>query len=154
LLSISLGPLISSLILFSIPAFFLGMLSPFAVKLNKKGPDDVGKQSGEVFFWSTLGSITGSFLTGFFLITYFGIDKIVIGSGIFLIIWGFFCFSFFQKLNKKIILYIIQSTCWGLIFRKTTKIISVRSNKKAYIPPYIILRRVIICHTNQKIQLK
>ena len=112
--SIALGPFISSLLLFSIPAFFLGTLSPFAVKLNKKGPDDVGKQSGEVFFWSTLGSITGSFLTGFFLITYFGINTIVISTGISLILWSLFCFLLFYKIDKKILSFVLLFLLLGL----------------------------------------
>lgn len=89
LLTISSGPFISSLILFFIPAFFLGMLSPFAIRLNyKKDLNEVGKESGQVFFWSTLGSIAGSFLSGFVLIPYFGINAIIFSIGIFLVFWG------------------------------------------------------------------
>jgi len=113
-LSIVSGPLISSLLIFFIPAFSLGMLSPFAVKLHKpnrelevSGKDNVGQQSGEVFFWSTLGSIVGSILTGFFLIPYFGINLIVIATGIFITAWGFCGILIFFPIKKKVLSLII-----------------------------------------------
>lgn len=115
--SISLGPVISSFTLFFIPAFCLGMLSPFAIKLNGQGIETIGKQSGQVFFWSTLGSIAGSFLAGFFLIPFFGIGSIIIFTGIFLGLWGIagmFLFGFpYKKLTPLIILLLLPP---GLVF--------------------------------------
>lgn len=102
ILSITIGPFISSLFIFFIPAFFLGILSPFAVKLHKKEYNKVGQQSGEVFFWSTLGSIAGSILSGFFFIPYFGINTIIVGTGIFLSMWGFCGFLFFKPIHKRV----------------------------------------------------
>ncbi len=89
-LSIVNGPLISAIIMFFIPSFLLGMLSPFAIKLQSlRLPDmGVGKISGGVFFSSTLGSISGSLLAGFVLIPQFGIDKIIIYIGTLLLILG------------------------------------------------------------------
>lgn len=91
LFSITLGPLIFSFFLFFTPMLIFGLVSPFAVKLHKKEGNAVGQQSGEVFFWSTLGSIAGSLLTGFFLIPHFGITAIVIGTGVFLFLFGMIC---------------------------------------------------------------
>jgi len=90
-LSIEIGPLVSSALLFLLPALFLGMLSPFAVKLQSVNCPDkgVGKVAGEIFFWSTLGSITGSLLAGFVLIPRFGIDRILIANGMMLFVLGF-----------------------------------------------------------------
>lgn len=113
-LSISFGSFLSSLILFSLPAFLLGTLSPFAVKLNKKGPDQVGKQSGEVFFWSTLGSISGSFLSGFFLIVYFGINEIIFGTGIILILLGLVNYFLFYKIDKRNFLSLLSILILGI----------------------------------------
>lgn len=107
ILSITIGPFISSLLIFFIPAFSLGILSPFAVKLHKKEYDKIGQQSGEVFFWSTLGSIAGSILSGFFLIPYFGIDTIIVGTGIFLSMWGFCGFLFFKPVHKRVVIGMI-----------------------------------------------
>ena len=78
------GPLVSALVLFFLPAFLLGTLSPFAIKLLKMyvPEEGVGSVSGEVFFWSTAGSIVGSLAAGFILIPRLGIDRIVISVGI------------------------------------------------------------------------
>src|SRR3989344_1494140 len=84
------GPIISSIILFFFQSFLLGMLSPFAIKLQKLRLENlgVGSASGQIFFWSTLGSIFGSLSSGFFLIPNFGVDRIMIGIGLLLIILG------------------------------------------------------------------
>lgn len=103
-LSVISGPFLTSILLFFIPAFFLGMLSPFAIKLNNVKSDEtsnVGTQSGEVFFWSTAGSIAGSLITGFYLIPAFGISTIMIFTGICLNLLGLAGFFIFSALNKK-----------------------------------------------------
>jgi len=90
-LSITMGPLLSSAVLFFLPALLLGTLSPYAIKLQSvQFPDQgVGDVSGKIFFWSTLGSILGSLLSGFVLIPHFGIDYIFIATGTTLFILGF-----------------------------------------------------------------
>jgi len=103
-LDIKWGPPIVSLILFFIPSLVLGMISPFAIKLKTFELKKIGKVSGKVFFWSTLGSITGSFLAGFFLIPYFGISKIIISTGSLLIIIGLLGIWFFKNNESKICL--------------------------------------------------
>jgi len=91
-LSLISGPIISSILLFFTQSFLLGTLSPFAVKLQKMRLENlgVGSASGQIFFWSTLGSILGSLSAGFFLIPNFGIDKIILGVGALLILLGLF----------------------------------------------------------------
>lgn len=89
-LSITVGPLVSSLLLFFLPAFLLGTLSPYAVKLQSVNfPEQgVGSVAGKIFFWSTLGSIIGSLLAGFILIPYFGVNQIIIANGVVLFFLG------------------------------------------------------------------
>lgn len=106
LLPITTGPLISSLFLFLIPSLLLGLLSPYAIKLHKKEENQIGQRSGEVFFWSTLGSISGSLASGFLLIPYLGINAIIIGTGLILSLWGLFGFLLFERSNKKSIFLI------------------------------------------------
>ena len=88
--SLEIGPLVSAAFLFLLPAVFLGMVSPFAVKLQSTcAPSHgVGRVAGEIFFWSTLGSITGSLLAGFVLIPKVGIDRILIATGVVLVALG------------------------------------------------------------------
>lgn len=89
-LSLSSGPLVSSLVLFLVPSVLLGMLSPFAIKLQQSLLPDtgIGTIAGGMFFWSTLGSIAGSLSTGFVLIPQFGIDNIMLGTGFVLLALG------------------------------------------------------------------
>ncbi len=91
-LSIVWGPIISSLLFFFLQSFLLGMLSPFAIVLQKKRMEEIGLGSttGQIFFWSTLGSIAGSLGAGFFLIPSMGTDKIMLSTGFFLLILGLF----------------------------------------------------------------
>jgi spermidine synthase len=115
-LSIINGPLIASVILFFIPAILMGMLSPLVIKLQQdQSPDrGIGGISGQVFFWSTLGSIFGSLFTGFILIPNFGINQIVLTTGFILILLGFLpivTMANSKKLSIKllILLFIIGS---------------------------------------------
>jgi spermidine synthase len=82
-LSLTSGPLLVSLLMFFLPALFLAMLSPFAIALlhARSAGTGVGRASGLVYFWSTLGSIAGSLGTGFVLIPNWGTGNIVIGVG-------------------------------------------------------------------------
>lgn len=90
LFSIMAGPLVSSALLFLIPALLLGTLSPYAVVLQSAVVPGrgVGSAAGQIFFWSTVGSIAGSLMTGFFLIPTFGVNEILIANSIFLLILG------------------------------------------------------------------
>src|SRR5712691_4783309 len=89
-LSLIDGPLIVSFLMFFLPALFLAMLSPFAITLlhAREAGKGVGKASGLVFFWSTLGSIAGSLATGFLLIPHWGIGNIIAGTGSGLVLLG------------------------------------------------------------------
>lgn len=89
-LSLAVGPLVASFVLFFVPAFLLGMLSPYAITLQTLlvPEEGIGSVTGQMFFWSTLGSIIGSLLAGFVLIPFLGIDMIFIGTGVVLFLLG------------------------------------------------------------------
>lgn len=78
-LSFTYGPVIISSLLFFLPALIFGMLSPMSLVLVKKNyiKHGLAKPASIVFFLSTIGSITGSLLTGFILVPFFGIDSIL-----------------------------------------------------------------------------
>jgi spermidine synthase len=90
-LSIEVGPLVSSAMMFLLPALLLGMVSPYAIKLQSLAAPEqgVGSVAGTIFFWSTLGSITGSLLAGFVLIPLVGVDRVLIAVGVGLVLIGF-----------------------------------------------------------------
>lgn len=85
-----IGPLILSALLFGIPCIFLGLLSPMAVRLQKdlSTREGIGGTAGDIFCFSTIGSIIGSLLAGFVLIPTFGITQILITIGVALVALG------------------------------------------------------------------
>jgi spermidine synthase len=114
-LSLMDGPIISSILLFFWQCFLLGTLSPFAIALqhHKFGSVGVGSVSGLIFFWSTLGSIAGSLLAGFFLIPHFGINAIMIGTGLTLIILGSVLWLRFPLTMKLLLIFAAGVFCIG-----------------------------------------
>ncbi len=75
---IRLASVIASLILFSPASVLLGMVSPYAVKLKMENLNTSGKTVGNLYAISTVGSIIGTFLSGFYLIPNFGTNKLLI----------------------------------------------------------------------------
>jgi len=77
----SLGPrwgaLCSAFILFSLPMFFLGTITPYAIKVMAHDLKDIGATSGNLYGVSTVGSFAGAILTGFVLIPHFAISTVL-----------------------------------------------------------------------------
>lgn len=74
---IRIGSIISGLILFAPASILLGMVSPYATRLRIEHSKDTGKTIGYMSALATFGSIFGTFLTGFYLLPYFGVRHIV-----------------------------------------------------------------------------
>ena len=68
-------------LIFFLPSFILGMVSPVVVRLSLSNLATSGNTVGKIYAFSTLGSIVGTFLTGFGLILAFGTREIVLGVG-------------------------------------------------------------------------
>lgn len=74
----SLGSiLLTTALLFSLPSFLLGMVSPYAAKLKLKALSTSGDTIGKLYALSTIGSIGGTFLGGLFLIPLLGTINIL-----------------------------------------------------------------------------
>lgn len=71
---IRFGALCSAFVLFAVPSFLFGSLSPIGIKVLTKNLEEVGGVSGQLYAISTLGSIVGTFLAGFYFIPAFGIN--------------------------------------------------------------------------------
>lgn len=84
------GPLVFAIPLFALPCGLMGMLSPFAIRLmqTSASTDKAGSVAGTIYFWSTLGSIAGTFLTGFVLVPFLGARLILLSVGAFLLLLG------------------------------------------------------------------
>jgi predicted membrane-bound spermidine synthase len=76
-----LGPLTTALILFALPSVFMGVASPFAVRLLARDLAGVGAVAGRLYAVGTLGSIAGTLITAFWLIPTFGVNAILTGIG-------------------------------------------------------------------------
>jgi spermidine synthase len=76
---------ITTLIFFP-PSFILGMVSPVVIKLTLRDLAHSGGLVGKVYALSTLGSIVGTFATGFVLVQLAGTRIIVLGVGVVLLL--------------------------------------------------------------------
>jgi predicted membrane-bound spermidine synthase len=75
------GSLISALALMFFPVTFLGMYSPFAIRLLLRSAQRSGRVSGAVYGISTAGAIVGTLGTTFFLIPTIGSRAITLTLG-------------------------------------------------------------------------
>jgi spermidine synthase len=78
---IRVGSLISSLALMFFPVTFLGMYSPFAIRLLLRTAQRSGRVSGAVYGISTAGAIVGTLGTTFILIPTIGSRAITLALG-------------------------------------------------------------------------
>ena len=79
-------PLLASFILFFPPTVFLGAVSPYAVKLKVRNLHWLGTGVGNLYALSSLGSIVGTLVTAFYLITIVGVRRIIAIEGGLLIV--------------------------------------------------------------------
>jgi spermidine synthase len=77
---------LASLGLFLPASVFLGMVSPYAVKLKINNLNTSASTVGNLYAISTTGSIFGTFLSGFYLIPHFGTNKLLIILSVTLVI--------------------------------------------------------------------
>lgn len=86
--SIIWGPISACLILFSIPGVLLGCITPVVIRLVSMISNDakIGVSAGNISAASTLGSVLGTFATGFVLIPLVGIKIIYFSCGAVLIL--------------------------------------------------------------------
>jgi len=78
--------LILTTFIFFLPSCILGMISPVVVKLTLNNLSETGNVVGKIYAFSTLGSIIGTFATGFFLISWMGTRNILLSVAVILIL--------------------------------------------------------------------
>jgi len=76
------GSLVASIAILFFPVTFLGMYSPFGIRLLLRDPKHSGRVSGAVYGINTFGSIIGTLGTTFFLIPMMGSRAITITAGL------------------------------------------------------------------------
>jgi len=77
--------LVSSFVLFFPPLTFLGMISPYAIKLNTETLGEIGRSAGDIYAISTVASVAAALLTGFILIPRIGVIRLTVAVGIVLL---------------------------------------------------------------------
>lgn len=83
---VKLGSVISTILLFAVPSLLLGIVSPYAARLKIDDIKTAGGVVGNLYALSTIGSIFGTFLAGFYLIPTFGSSQIIFGLSFVLIL--------------------------------------------------------------------
>jgi len=76
------GSLVASVAILFFPVTFLGMYSPFGIRLLLRDPKHSGRVSGTVYGINTFGSIVGTLGTTFFLIPMMGSRAITVTAGL------------------------------------------------------------------------
>jgi hypothetical protein len=72
------GPLTAALLLFLVPTFFAGMVSPYCVRLLVDSEENSGRRAGQLYFVSTFGSAAGTILTSFYLVLWLEVNVIIL----------------------------------------------------------------------------
>lgn len=104
-----------SLILFGPASVFLGMISPYVVKLSLLDSANNGKRIGLTYMLSTLGSIVGTFLAGFLLIPLLGTEQLILLISFLLLLLSLFIGGIPSFKNFLIILIIITLLFFRLV---------------------------------------
>lgn len=84
-LGVRISPLLASTALFLLPSVFLGVVSPYTAKLMICSLHTSGKTIGTLYALSTFGSIIGTLLTSFYLITVAGVNALIMAQGAILV---------------------------------------------------------------------
>ena len=78
------GAFASALALFTFPLTALAMVGPYVIKLATRNLAGVGTAAGSVYAVSTVGSVAGTLLLGFYLLPMFGTKSILVALSLLL----------------------------------------------------------------------
>ncbi len=71
------GSLVAAAVLFGPTLLLLGMVSPLVVRLYTRGLEHLGQEVGRLYALSTAGSFAGTVLSGFWLIPWLGLSRLL-----------------------------------------------------------------------------
>jgi len=114
------APLLATTLMLGPPSILLGMVSPYAIRLVAESFETLGKASGNLYALSTVGSIVGTFLTVFFLIPLFGVNRIIFVLGVVLLVVAFLGLNYRFKFLVLLILIILPFAAPYMVNRQLT----------------------------------
>src|SRR5918992_5022600 len=82
------GSLVGATVLFFVPTFFSGMVSPYAVRLLVEDRASSGRHAGQLYFVSTFGSAAGTLLTSFYFVLWLEVNTILISMVVISLVLG------------------------------------------------------------------
>jgi predicted membrane-bound spermidine synthase len=106
--------LLLTAIFFFFPSCLLAMATPVAVKLSLRDRGRTGNVIGTIYAFSTLGSILGTFMAGFFFISWLGTRNVLFLTGAVLLLAGFLGRGLFTGRKKTIVFLILLPLLWPL----------------------------------------
>lgn len=129
--------LVSAVMLFSPANVFLGAVSPYAIKIYSKDYEYLGTAVGSLYALSTVGSIVGTYFTGFFLISRLGSTNILFVLSVLLIFLSAAIYP--TKIKIRCFLVILISA-----FPLINNIFAQKLNAKGFIDTDTQYNRVLI----------
>jgi spermidine synthase len=111
-LGLRAGSFAATLLLFGPALGLLGMVSPYLIKLARRGSADLGFTVGGFYALSTLGSVAGTVLTGFVLIALLGVDRIFQLTGTLLLLLSASYFVLFARRPAAAALLLLAVPGW------------------------------------------
>lgn len=106
-----LAAIAAAICIFALPAFFFGMVTPYVIRLRIASIDTAGATVGRLYALSTAGSILGTFLGGFILISFFSSTSILWGVAIAMLLLSLFN-SFKLPLPRLALLVLFAFLAW------------------------------------------
>lgn len=100
---------LTALLLFAPTATLLGFISPYVTRLHVQSLATVGKQLGSMAALSTIGSIVGTFLAGFWLIPLLGTEHLLLILSLILMGRGMVCAASGKKWVMMLVICVVVS---------------------------------------------
>lgn len=101
--------LIAALVLFAPASVFLGMVTPYAIRLKVSSVETTGRTVGNLYALSTIGSIVGTFAAGFVFVPFIGSVRTLysIAGVLFIIAFVLWPMRFTQLNIAAIVLFVL-----------------------------------------------
>lgn len=102
--------LVAILLVFAPPVFLLAMVSPFTIRLSTQNSVDAGKVAGNLYAFSTIGSLVGTFGTAFGTIPYLGVVWTLLVWSALLVVVSIFGLTRRRRLGTSALLLLVVFT--------------------------------------------